>query len=665
MPPKPNSPQKQRLTLAQLTAYDDILTDTLVDHVYYWTTIRKNRSKYHASRDIREEDVTSILQNAVVLEKNPAKAEAQLLALSGLRKFMFGLKSEKEQEDFKRHLRRYINIYMADCPFEVASTNRYTIVTHEAAVTARKFIKKGETVKYLCGVQVVMTSEEEDDINLRRRDFSIVISSRNKSASLFLGPARFANHDCNANARLMTTGFAGMEIIAVRNIDVGEEITVTYGDNYFGEDNCECLCKSCEDRGENGWSREDQELEVETAPKASIEQEPAMAIQGPITRNKKHETIDSSRNSSATPDLRPIVPKRTPKALARFSMQLSSPAQSLRSNESPQPDSKRKRAADTSNRPLCYTQKKPRSNKMKAEDVTGGIRTATLYATPISSRASSFESRDDPSPLSPSLACSTSTDLTLDEDSTNVEVKSGRVNSRSAALNAGRTAMDQVDSGDAILIDPSTSLQHPAIQGENNIEDAVNSETVIVQPQSVRRLKRPSTRLLAKTLAKLPEKAVKAKKAALPLPVTDTDHESRERRAGDYELTPLLLAQPASAWISCKICDGFFVQLDAYFTRSACPRCERHSKIYGYQWPKTDRESKHDDEERVIDHRTVHRFIRPDEERAIRKRDRCGSASRSVSTAGEPTETAHEAAEEVSVGRRSGRIRTKRARFTL
>jgi histone-lysine N-methyltransferase SUV420H len=164
-----------------------------------------------------------------VVEKNPSKAESQLLALPGLKKFSESLKTDKEKEDFRRHLRRYINIYLPDCPFEVASTNRYTVVTHEATVTARTFIKKGEVVKYLTGIQVLMTPEEEESIKSSKRDFSIVISSRKSVASLFLGPARFANHDCGANARLQTTGSAGMEIYAITDIEVGDEITVTYG----------------------------------------------------------------------------------------------------------------------------------------------------------------------------------------------------------------------------------------------------------------------------------------------------------------------------------------------------------------------------------------------------------------------------------------------------
>lgn len=41
--------------------------------------------------------------------------------------------------------------------------------------------------------------------------------------------------------------------------------------------------------------------------------------------------------------------------------------------------------------------------------------------------------------------------------------------------------------------------------------------------------------------------------------------------------------------------------------------------LYGYQWPKTEKAGK-EDEERVMDHRTVHRFIRPEQEKALRKR---------------------------------------------
>jgi histone-lysine N-methyltransferase SUV420H len=548
------------------------------------------------------------------------------------------LKTEKEKDDFRRHLRRYINIYLPDCPFEVASTNRYTVVTHEASVVARKLIKKGETVKYLCGVQVVMTPDEEDDINLRKRDFSIVISSRNKSASLFLGPARFANHDCDANARLMTSGVVGMEIIAARNIYVGDEITVTYGDNYFGEDNCECLCKTCEEKCQNGWSQGDEDA-IETVLKASIEAESSSTSRYPITRKRKHESMDSSRTPSATPDLRPVVPKRTPKKSVRSSLQLSSPAQSQLSNESPEPGSKRRRELEPTTTPS--PSKRARLQWIKTED---GSSRLNLYATPASSRAGSKSPCRAENSANPSyLALGDST--TVDEN---------EIHNLSSKKKAGKPATDQGRDVDTIVVGPSTSEEHPAIQP--------GAGPIIVEAPAPRKLKRPSTRLLAKTLSKISKK--KRTKKVIASPSTDLDHAPAQRKPGDYVLTPLLLAQPASAWISCKICDGYFVQLDAYFTRSACPRCERHSKLYGYQWPKTDKEGKHDNEERVADHRTVHRFIRPDEERMIRRRDRGSSNSRSMSSTREPC-TVCEVEIHEPAGRRSGRIRNRRERLTL
>lgn len=95
---------------------------------------------------------------------------------------------------------------------------------------------------------------------------------------------------------------------------------------------------------------------------------------------------------------------------------------------------------------------------------------------------------------------------------------------------------------------------------------------------------------------------------------------ARTRTPGDYVLTPLLLSEPAMAWVQCGMCSTPFVQQNAYFTRASCPRCERHSKVYGYMWPKTDKEGSRDKEERVLDHRTVHRFLDSYEEKRARGR---------------------------------------------
>ncbi|TKA48821.1 hypothetical protein B0A55_13750, partial [Friedmanniomyces simplex] len=220
--------------------------------VYFWSTIRKLNPTYHPNRGVSEEDICDILRRHLIHAKDPTAVHKHLLLLPGIAKYLRALKTEDEKEHFERHLRKYINIYLPDCPFDVGTTNRYTVLTAEAAIYARKPIKRGEAVKYLSGIQVAMTEREERTLS-SRTDFSIVLSSRRKRPSLFLGPARFANHDCDSNSRLNTSGPHGIHIVARKDIAVGEEITVTYGEDYFGEGNGECLCGTCERLGRNGW----------------------------------------------------------------------------------------------------------------------------------------------------------------------------------------------------------------------------------------------------------------------------------------------------------------------------------------------------------------------------------------------------------------------------
>ncbi|KAK6433820.1 histone lysine methyltransferase Set9 [Oleoguttula sp. CCFEE 5521] len=263
--------KKGGLTLSQLANYDDIITDALVDRVYFWSTIRKLKPNFHPSRSITEEPITTILRRDTIINKDPITAVRKLLSLPGLARYFSSLRSTDEKEHFERHLRKYVNIYLPDCPFEVGTTNRYTIVTHEACITARRVIPQGEPVKYLTGIQVEMTEREEKELS-SRTDFSIVISSRRKRPSLFLGPARFANHDCDSNAKLSTSGAHGIHIVARRSIAIGEEITVTYGEDYFGQDNCECLCATCERQQRNGWDPQGPLLHESSSEEESEEE---------------------------------------------------------------------------------------------------------------------------------------------------------------------------------------------------------------------------------------------------------------------------------------------------------------------------------------------------------------------------------------------------------
>lgn len=531
-----------------------------------------------------------------------------------------------------------------------------------------------------------MTEEEEEMIKSTRRDFSIVVSSRNKTASLFLGPARFANHDCGANAGLMTTGAAGMEIIAVADIEIGDEITVSYGmpipprvaillswltgltgDHYFGEDNCDCLCQTCERGGLNGWSKGGDEGNTIPAPQPSIEQETAESRGSySLRRRRRRESSASSRDQSMTPEVnvRPRVPKVTPRTPSRFKNESAfENSPSMEPSVSP---SKRKRTEDLAPSP-SRTAKRARNKKLAP--VKSDLSTLSLSActssksSPASSRAGSRRGSFSPS----GTDGQTATDATsVDEDTIIVEQPLAKIiNPTVSRLKKTRaskkTPLEQAKAGESILIGPSTSAQHPVLrEGSCSVLSDVPSE-MFESEQSVSIIK--TAELVANDSDASTTPKHKKKRKSIQ-PSNDLDHAPPVRIPGDYSLTPRLLAHPTSAWIACKRCEEMFVQENAYFTKSACPRCERHSKLYGYLWPKTDKDDEDDDEERVLDHRTIHRFIKPAEEKAVRKLNRSMTESQVVSRAvTEAVVAEEEVVEQEPAGR--GRPRKMRSRFSV
>jgi len=148
----------------------------------------------------------------------------------------------------------------------------------------------------------------------------------------------------------------------------------------------------------------------------------------------------------------------------------------------------------------------------------------------------------------------------------------------------------------------------------------------------------------------------------------------RQRVPGDYTLTPLLLSESDTAWIHCTNCNTAFVQQNAYFTKSSCQRCERHSKMYGYVWPKTEPLGRGDEEERVLDHRLIHRYLGAEEEAKVRGRtfwkDRLNSDAEQGDTAAAATVSSGTGPEDADADadarlRRSGRVRKASSRAVL
>ena len=91
--------------------------------------------------------------------------------------------------------------------------------------------------------------------------------------------------------------------------------------------------------------------------------------------------------------------------------------------------------------------------------------------------------------------------------------------------------------------------------------------------------------------------------------------------------------------------------------------------LYGFRWPKTDKEGPSDDEERVMDHRTIHRFLYREEEAQISRRDRGVSsgvtATPELSDTRMETEEASDISDELRRGIRASRRSTRGIRLTM
>ncbi|KAJ5258226.1 hypothetical protein N7505_001522 [Penicillium chrysogenum] len=677
MPPKrarkssPAAERRERLTLAKLASYDDVATDALVDHAYFWTTTRKNRTKYSPARGIHDDDVGRILLEDVIVDKDIPKAERKLLELPGLKKYMTNLRSPREKEWFRRHLRKYIQMYLPDCPFEVTTTNRYIITQHEAAICARRFIKKGEEIKHLSGTLVSMTHEEELDLGLTRKDFSIVMSSRRRAPSFFLGPARFANHDCDANGSLTTRGNEGMSVLAMRDIHEGEEITVSYGEDYFGIDNCECLCHTCEIAVRNGWS---SHVDTETNSKESS---PASEVTATEDTPAENSNVSRKRRRSSDmeePDSSSTLSCSTPRKRAKFQRQVSKLREEIsvseltgESGSAPPRGSDSTPIQDTvliSNALLAETA--PQVSELKKE-ITERIAVAppddSKPPLPVASGAGQprVARRGD-------LNGTNGTNSTIPTDCESLSSTADQSH-RSSTSTTPTTEDDiepQIKTEDTTL-QPSESK---ALNGKDHPDASPEGQHITTHPMDIDPEEglsdlSNSTKLDDDNVVDKPKKRKPRTKRRFIVDSVETESQVA-RFPGDYTKTPRLLAQKYDRWVECQTCDTWFLQSNSYLTRRECPRCERHSKLYGFQWPSTDKGP--DGEERVMDHRTIHRFLSPDAQSRICRRDRGVSFGITPTPELSDTNTPETETSDVTESRRDARAtrrRTRELRMTM
>ncbi|KAJ1993034.1 histone lysine methyltransferase Set9 [Coemansia spiralis] len=235
-----------------LSKYDDLLSDVLLDQAGLWFATRKMFPRYRPAR-ISPAHIAALIRRVATRETSLNEAISELLELEHIQGFL-RLKSKPRLEDFRAHSQRYLSMYLPEAGFEIGHTDRYRVATgrREARVVATRRYTLGMVIPLCSGSIAQLSPMEIAKLEREHVDFSVMWWSKKKSMCLFLGPARFVNHDCDSNCRFTAQGADAICFQALRTIEPGEEITTDYGGSYFGENNQECLCATCERFG-RGW----------------------------------------------------------------------------------------------------------------------------------------------------------------------------------------------------------------------------------------------------------------------------------------------------------------------------------------------------------------------------------------------------------------------------
>lgn len=243
------------MDFALLSKYDDLFTDIFLDALFLWFNTLKMNTDHRRPR-IPANKVLDIIQRNVLQKGKLNDAVNEFLAMEYFKSYLAN-KTPRQHLEFVQHMKRYLSMYLPNAGYEISETKRYSTTKRtEACVIATKDWMVGDELRLCTGAIASLNAKDDAELKLGDRDFSVMYSTRKGCSCLFLGPARFFNHDCESNCKFIASGQNGITFKLIKDVKCGEELTTFYGMHYFGENNCECRCVTCERNGQGAFAEE-------------------------------------------------------------------------------------------------------------------------------------------------------------------------------------------------------------------------------------------------------------------------------------------------------------------------------------------------------------------------------------------------------------------------